>query len=168
VSPEGISTDPEKLKAVQEWPTPKNKHDTRRFLGLYTYYRRFISGFADIAKPLNKLTEHKRSFQWTSGAQAAFEKLKVALCAAPILAYPKPGQEFIVDTDASNCGTGGVFSQVQDGQERVIAYYSKTLNKAERNNCVTRRELLAIVRTLEHFRKYLYGNGSACEPTTLH
>jgi hypothetical protein len=157
VSPEGISTDPEKLTAVHKWPTPKNKHDTRSFLGLCTYYRRFISGFADIAKPLTKFTEHKRSFQWTSEAQVAFERLKVALCAAPIPAYPKPREEFIVDTDASNCGIGGVLSQVQDGQERVIAYYSNTLNKAERNYSVTRRELLAIVRTLEHFHKYLYG-----------
>jgi hypothetical protein len=61
VSPEGISTNPEKLKAVQEWPTSKNKRDTRSFLGLCTYYRRFISGFADIAKPLTKLTDHKRA-----------------------------------------------------------------------------------------------------------
>jgi hypothetical protein len=54
-------------------------------------------------------------------------------------------------------GIGGVLTHVQDGQERVIAYYSKMLNKAERNYCFTRRELLAIVRTLEHFHKYLYG-----------
>jgi hypothetical protein len=136
---------------VQEWPIPKNKHDTRSFLGLCTYYRRIISGFVDIAKPLTKLIEHKRSFQWTSEVQAAFENLKVALCGAPILADTKPREGFIFDTDANNCGIGGVLSQVQDGKERVIAYYSKTLNKAKRNYCVTRRELLAIVRTLEHF-----------------
>jgi hypothetical protein len=106
MSPEGIPTEREKLKAVQEWSTPKTKHDTRSFLGLCTYYRRFISGFADIAKPLTKLTEHKRFFQLISEAHAAFEKLKVVLCAAPILAYPKPGEGFIVDTDASSCGIG--------------------------------------------------------------
>jgi hypothetical protein len=89
--------------------------------------------------------------------EAAFQKLKRALCSAPILAYPQPGQRFIVDTDASNVGIRGVLSQVNDGQERVIAYFSKMLNKAERNDCITRRELLAIVRTLEHFHKYLYG-----------
>jgi hypothetical protein len=87
----------------------------------------------------------------------AFQTLKGALCAAPVLAYLQPGERFIVDTDASNFGIGGVLSQVQDGQERVVAYYSRTLNKAERNYCETRRELLAIVRTLEHFHKYLYG-----------
>jgi hypothetical protein len=142
---------------VREWPTPKIKHEIRSFLGLCTYYRRFISGFATIAKPLTRLTEEKQAFQWTKEVEDAFQTLKGALCAAPILAYPQPGERFIVDTDTSNFGIGGVHSQVQDGQERVIAYYSKTLNKAERNYCVTRRELLAIVRMLEHFHKYLYG-----------
>jgi hypothetical protein len=63
----------------------------------------------------------------------AFQTLKGVLCAAPILAFPQPGERFIVDTDENNFGTGGVHSQVQDGQERVITYYSKTLNKVERN-----------------------------------
>jgi hypothetical protein len=62
-----------------------------------------------------------------------------------------------VDTDACNFSIGVIFSQIQDGQEFIIAYYGKTLNKAERNYCVTRRELLAIVRTMEHFHMYLYG-----------
>jgi hypothetical protein len=138
VSPEGISTDPKKLKAVREWPTPKVKHEIRSFLGLCTYYGRFISSFSNIAKPLTKLTEQKQAFLWTPEVETAFQTLKRALCTAPILAYPKPGERFIVDTDTSNFGIGGVFSQVQDGQERVIAYYSKTLNKAEKNYCITR------------------------------
>jgi hypothetical protein len=79
------------------------------------------------------------------------------LCAARILAYPQPGETIIVDTFSSNFGKGGVLFQVQDGQERVIAYYSKTPYKPERNYCVTRRELLPILRTLEHFHKYIYG-----------
>jgi hypothetical protein len=127
VSPEGISTDPEKLKAVWEWPTPKNKHESRSFLGLCMYYRQFIPGIANIAKPLTKLTEQKQTFKTLEGA----------LCTASILAYPQPGERFIMDTDASNVGIRGVPSQVQDGQERVIAYYSKMLNKAERNYCFT-------------------------------
>jgi hypothetical protein len=79
------------------------------------------------------------------------------LCAAPILAHPQAEERFIVDTDASHVGIGGVLSHVQDGQERVTAYYSKTPNKAERNYCVFRRELLAIVSAPEHFHKYLCG-----------
>jgi hypothetical protein len=132
VSPKGISTDPEKLKSGQEWPTPRTKNVIQSFLGLCTYYRRFISGFANIAKPLTKLTEEKQLFQWTAEVKTAFQTLNRALCASPILAYPQPGERCIVDTDASNVGIGGVLSQVQDGKERVIAYYSKTLNKAEK------------------------------------
>jgi hypothetical protein len=112
VSPEGISTDPEKLKAVREWPTPKNKHEIRRFLGLCTYYRRFIPEFANIAKPPTKLTALKQPLQWTSEVEAAFKTLKGALCTAAILASPQPGERFIMDTDASNVGIGGVLSQV--------------------------------------------------------
>jgi hypothetical protein len=89
--------------------------------------------------------------------EAAFQPLKGALCATPICAYLQPGERFIVDTGASSVGIGGVLSQIQDRQERVIAYYSNTLNKAEINYCITQRELLAIVRTLEHFNKCLYG-----------
>jgi hypothetical protein len=94
----------------------------------------------------------KASISMTPEIEAAFKSLKNALCVAPILAYPKPGEKFIADTDTGNIGTGGLLSQVHGGQERVTAYYGRTLNY-----CVTRRELLAIVRTLEHFHRYLYG-----------
>ncbi|UYV71059.1 K02A2.6-like [Cordylochernes scorpioides] len=127
------------------------------FLGLCTYYRRFIPGFSIIARPLHRLTESGRPFVRTPDCQRAMEKLKEMLVAAPILAYPRPRDSFILDTDASNTGIGGVLSQVQEGSERVIAYFSKTLSKPERNYCVTRKELLAIVKSIEHFHHYLYG-----------
>jgi hypothetical protein len=130
VYPQGVTTDPEKLKAVRCWPQPKDKHQLRSFLGLSTYHRRFISGFAEIAKLLTQLTEEKRPFNWSPEAEIAFHSLKNALCTTPVLGYPQSGEKFIVDTDASNVGIGGVFSQMQDGQERVIAYFSKILSKA--------------------------------------
>jgi len=157
ISAEGVRTDHEKTEALRSWPVPKDKHELRSYLGLCTYYRRFVKGFADIARPLHKLTENDRPFEWDQKCQGAFDHLKNALCTAPILAYPRAGCQFIVDTDASNVGIGGVLSQMQDGEERVISYFSKTLSKAEKNYCVTRKELLAIVKTLEHFHKYLYG-----------
>jgi len=73
---------------------------------------RFIPGFADIAKPLTRLAEEKRTFDWSPEAEAAFRSLKEALCTAPVLGYPRPGEKFIVDTDSSNVGLGGVLSQV--------------------------------------------------------
>ncbi|KAK2577752.1 hypothetical protein KPH14_011855, partial [Odynerus spinipes] len=118
--------------------------------------RKFVKSFSSIAKPLHRLTEDKASFLWTEECQQAFEQLKKCLAESPVLAYPLTNAEFILDTDASNFAMGADLSQVQDGQEMVVAFFSKTLNKAERNYCVTRKELLAIVKSIEHFQYYLY------------
>ncbi|UYV83713.1 K02A2.6-like [Cordylochernes scorpioides] len=134
----------------------KEKTELRLF-GNGLYYRIFVPGFSNIARPLHRLTESGRLFSWTIDCERAMDKLKQALSSPPMLAYPDPGEPFILDTDASNTGIGAVLSQTQDGVERVIAYFSKTLSKPERNYCVTRRELLAIVKSIEHFHHYLYG-----------
>lgn len=157
VSPDGIRTDEKKTTAIREWPRPRDKHEIRSFLGLCTYYRRFVEGFAKIAAPLHRLTEDKAEFVWNPECETSFRKLKAALCSGPILGYPREQGKFILDTDASNVGIGAVLSQVQDGEERVIEYYSKVLSKPERNYCVTRKELLAIVKAVDHFHQYLYG-----------
>ncbi|UYV75940.1 K02A2.6-like [Cordylochernes scorpioides] len=157
ISAEGVQIDTEKTETVRMGPTPKDLTQLRSFLGLCTYYRRFIPGFSNIARPLHRLTESGRPFVWTPDCQRAMEKLKEMLVAAPILAYPRPGDSFILDKDASNTGIDGVLSQVQEGSERVIAYFSKTLSQPERNYCVTSKELLAIVKSIEHFHHYLYG-----------
>ncbi|XP_076851923.1 heat shock 70 kDa protein 12B [Brachyhypopomus gauderio] len=158
VSGEGIATDPGKTAAVREWPTPRTVRQVRSFLGLASYYRRFVKGFADIAAPLHHLTRGGGTrFSWPDDAECAFRTLKQRLCSAPVLAYPSPTERFIVDTDASDHGLGAVLSQVQEGSERAIAYFSRRLDKAEKNYCVTRRELLAVVEGLWHFRPYVYG-----------
>jgi hypothetical protein len=133
-----VPTDPEKLEAVKNWPQPTDKNQLRSFLGLCTYYRRLVSGFADIATPLTRLAEDNG---YSSGPrkQNAFGALKEALCTAPVLGYPRPGETFIVDTDASYVGIGGVLSQVQDCDKGVMAHFSKTLPKAERNYCDSSR-----------------------------
>ncbi|UYV84785.1 K02A2.6-like [Cordylochernes scorpioides] len=157
ISRQGIQTDPDRTETVRQWPVPRDVHQLRSFLGLCSYYRRFVPGFSNIARPLHRLTESGRPFSWTIDCERAMDKLKQALSSPPMLAYPDPGEPFILDTDASNTGIGAVLSQTQDGVERVIAYFSKTLSKPERNYCVTRRELLAIVKSIEHFHHYLYG-----------
>ena len=157
VSQDGISTSPDKIAAVKDWPTPKTVTDVRSFLGTCSYYRRFIKHFADIARPLHKLTEKGDTFKWTAQCDEAFQQLKSALTSAPILRYPDLDLPFVLDTDASAFAMGAVLSQVEDGVERPVAYFSKTFNKPERNYCVTRRELLAIVSAVKHFHHYLYG-----------
>jgi len=157
ISAEGVKTDPEKVTAVREWPRPQTVHELRSFLGLCSYYRRFVKNFSAIARPLHRLTEAKRPFVWTDDCEKAFKCLKELLTSTPILAYPRPDKQFILDTDASNDGIGAVLSQNTDGNEHVIAYFSKNLGKPDRNYCVTRKELLAIVKAVEHFHHYLYG-----------
>ena len=157
VGRDGVRTDPQKITAVQEWPVPKNVAEVRSFLGLCTYYRRFVQGFAQVAAPLHRLTKKGVHFNWDDQCQGAFDSLKRALTEAPVLPYPDPTRPYLLDTDASDEGIGTVLSQVKEGKEHVVAYYSAKLNKAERNYCTTRKELLAVVKSLEHFHPYLYG-----------
>ena len=157
VSENGIATNPDKIAAVKNWVTPKNSKETKSFLGLCSYYRRFVHGFAKLARPLHKVSEKHTKFQWTQECQQSFDKLKAALVSSPILGYPIPGINFILDTDASDEATGAVLSQEQDGREVVIAYFSKSLSKPETQYCVTRKELLAVVNALKAFHSYLYG-----------
>ena len=157
VTKDGVTVDPAKTDAVRSWPTPKNKTEVRSFLGLCSYYRRFVRNFAAVAKALYELTEKDKEFYWTSDCQSSFENLKELLTSVPILAYPTRDGKFILDTDASGAGIGAVLSQEQNGQEKVIAYYSRVLNRSERNYCVTRRELLAVICSIEQFNCYLYG-----------
>ena len=158
VSATGIRTDPDKCASVRDWPVPEDKKQLRSFLGLCTYYRRFIRQFATIAAPLHNLTKEGQKFVWDAKCQAAFEMLKKKLISSPVLAYPDPGKPYILDTDASSCGIGGVLSQEINGEERVVAFYSRSLTRPERNYCVTRKELLAMVDATRHFHHYLYGS----------
>ena len=157
ISAEGVGTDPAKAETVRSWPTPTTVGELRSFLGLASYYRRFIAGFGSIAQPLHRLTEKKTQFQWSNACQEAFDILKQRLITAPILAYPDPTKKFILDTDASDQGIGSVLSQMHGDQERVVAYASRSLSRAERNYATTRKELLAVVAFTRYFRHYLLG-----------
>ena len=125
ISAEGVSTDPEKVKAVQQWPVPLKVTDVRSFLGLASYYRRFIQNFAEIAAPLHRLTaKTTEKFKWSRDCDLAFRALKEKLVSAPVLPYPCFDQKFVVDCDASDYRLGAVISQRQDKTEKVIAYAS--------------------------------------------
>ena len=157
VSASGVATDPSKIEAIRGWPTPRDVKGLQAFLGTVGYYRQYLPDYATLAKPLTLLTGKKTPWTWTTVEESAFRKLKVGMTTAPVLGYPNPQLRYTLDTDASDVGVGAVLSQEQDGVERVIAYYSKTLAPPERNYCVTRRELLAVIKAVKHFRPYLYG-----------
>lgn len=110
VSEEGVATDPSKIEAIKHWPIPRSVKEVRSFLGLCSYYRKFIYKFSDIARPLHKLTEKNKRFEWNEDCNSAFDKLRRALISTPILPYPNEDGLFILDTDASNMGLGAVLS----------------------------------------------------------
>jgi len=157
VSHDGISCDPEKVAVVKDWPTPRTISDIRSFCGLASYYRSFIKGFADIARPLHELTRIGARFEWSDLRQRAFDTLKSSLTTAPILAAPRDEGLYYLDTDASDVALGAVLQQEQEGEIRVIAYASRGLSDAEANYCTTRKELLAVVFGLKKFRQHLLG-----------
>ena len=172
VSAEGVATDPSKTEVVTNWPEPKTLKELRSFLGFASYYRKFVPGFAQVAKPLHELVASlydggKSGKQrnkpigdlWQERCQGAFQNLKAALTSPPVLAYPVYSKPFIVEVDASNDGLGAVLSQEQDGKVRPIAYASRGLRGAEKNmsNYSSRKlELLALKWAVtEKFREYL-------------
>lgn len=153
VSAEGVA----KTAAVEHWPVPTNVTEVRSFRGLCSYYRRFIKDFSSITKCLHTLTEKGAGFKWTPDCQSAFDTLKLRLPNASIPGVPDFDHRFILDTDASNVSIGAVLSLNIDGTGRVVAYASRTLTKCERRYCVTRKEQIAVVHFVKHFRHYVCG-----------
>ena len=125
--------------------------ETRSFIGLCSYYRRFVQDFAKTAEPLHALTGKYARFLWTEDCQRAFKELKEKMTSAPVIAFPRDGDTFILDCDTSNEAIGARLSEIQNGQEKLIAYASRLYSKAEMNYCVTRKELLAVLYFYKYF-----------------
>ena len=167
ISEDGLSTDPEKIRAVREFPVPHDVKTLRSFLGLASYYRRFVPNFSAVAKPLHALTKKEVPFDWTESCQESFVRLKELLTTSPILVLPDFQRDFMLETDASGQGLGAVLAQKQgDGLIRPIAFASRTLQPHERNYSITELEGLGVVWAMKHFRHYLYGH--KCEVFTDH
>ena len=131
VSDQGVKTDPEKVEAIRNTPPPQNLRELRRFLGMVSWYRRYIPQFSETAAPLHQLLQKRTRWTWTEEAQAAFETLRHQLATAPVLTCPDFDQPCVLQTDASQGGLGAVLTQDHDGKERIVAYASRTLNAAE-------------------------------------
>ena len=159
ITPGGVGTNPRLVAAVKEFPKPRSIHGVRRFLGLASFYRRFIPNFARIASPLHQLTHKGVVFKWTPECSATFNELKNKLTTAPVLAYPRFDRDFILETDASILGLGAVLSQVQDdGKPHPISFASRALSNSEKNYAITELETLAVVWAISHYHHHLYGH----------
>ena len=155
----GVRADPEKVKAVADWPTPRNVKDLRKWLGLANYLHRFSKNYADTARVLSDLLRKGTTFRWDPNHQTAFEAIKKSLVEAPILALPNFDTPFWVVCDASDFAIGCALMQHDDdGVERVVVYQSRSLKAAEKNYPVHDKELLAMKYALVKFRVYLLGS----------
>nr|GEY85319.1 hypothetical protein [Tanacetum cinerariifolium] len=141
INSEGVHVDPAKIAAIKNWATLTTPTEVRQFLGLAGYYRRFIKGFSLISKPLTKLTQKNKKFEWETKTEEAFQTLKQKLCCAPILALPEGSDDFVIYCDASLRGFGAVLMQL----EKVIAYASRQLRTHEENYTTHDLELGAVV-----------------------
>jgi len=150
IEPNGIEIEKEKVDGILSWPEPKNVKDVRKFLGLASYYRRFIKNFAEVARPINMLTWKDIKWQWRAKQQKAVNELKQVFTTKPILAAPNLDKELRVEANVSNYATGGVLSmKCSDKLWRLVAFISKSLSNTERNYEVHDKEMLAVVRCLE-------------------
>ncbi|GKE23146.1 putative reverse transcriptase domain-containing protein [Tanacetum coccineum] len=152
IDSKGVHVDPSKIEAIKNWAAPTTPTKVRQFLGLAGYYRRFIEGFSLISKPLTKLTQKSKKYEWGEEEEEAFQMLKQKLCSAPIFSLPEGTEDFVVYCNASTKGFGAVLMQ----REKVIAYASRQLKKHEENYMTHDLELRVVVFALKLWRHYLY------------
>lgn len=151
ISGEGVATLDEHIQSVKNWEQPQNVRQLRGFLGLAGYYRKFVRNFGVISRPLNDLLKKNTLFVWTPTADAAFQALKQALVAAPVLALPDFSKKFVVETDASATGIGAVLMQ----DSHPVAYLSKALAPRNLGLSAYEKECLALLLAVDHWRAYL-------------
>jgi hypothetical protein len=150
ISQNGVATDPSKTEDMINWPRPSNVTELRVFLGLTGYYRKFVSKYGLLAKPLTKLLQ-KNQFLWSEEAEHAFVTLKQAMVSTPVLALPQFDKPFVLDTDACDEGIGAVLMQ----EERPIANLSKALGEKNKTLSIYEKEFLALMLAVDRWRQYL-------------
>jgi hypothetical protein len=150
ISAQRVSKDPEKTMAMEQWPLPTNATELRGFLGLTSYYRKFVKNYGIISKPLTQLLT-KKGFEWTPEATVAFLALKQAMVQTPVLALPNFQLPFTVETDDGELGVGAVLMQLG----HPIAYMSKSLGVMNRKLSIYEKEFMAVIMAIDKWRQYL-------------
>ena len=159
INSKGIGTDPKKVEAINNWAPPANIKELEQFLGTVNYYSKFIKEYSSTAAPLFQLKKKKTIWEFTEERQQAFEKLKKALCEAPVLRHPDMTREFSLTTDASGWGLGATLSQVfQDDEEHPVSCASRTLKEEETRYPPIDREALGVVWAVTYYEEYLSYN----------
>ena len=158
LSSEGIKPQKRLTKAIEQFHRPENRKDVWRFLGIANFYRSFIKNFGNISHPFNKLTSDNTPFVWTDECEVAFSELKRCICSDPILAFPRIGEGFVVDVDASDVAFGGVLLQMGvDSQLHPVGYFSDAVQPSQKAWAPTTKEAFALVLAVRHWAIYLIG-----------
>ena len=144
ISDKGIQPLPEKLESIAKMPTPQNAKQVKQFLGLVGYYRKFVTRFSDISRPLTQLTRKNKGFKWTTECDKCFHMLKDYLQEAPIVRYTNPSVDYILYTDVSKYAYTGVLTQTIDGTDHPVAYTSRLFRGSQLNWATLTKEAYAI------------------------
>lgn len=152
----GVKPTDRNIEAIRMVPTPKKLPEVQRFVGMASYFRKFIKQFAAIAQPLHNLCKKNVEFAWTESCEKSFITLKNALMSAPVLAFADFSKKIYISVDASFYAVGAYISNDAPPNDKPIEYFSKTLN-AQKNYSTTHKELLAIILAIERFRHYIWG-----------
>ena len=156
-----VQMEQSKVDRVSEWTRPRNVREVRKFLGFTRYYRYFIQGYSQIAQPLLDLTKQATPWHWDDKEQGAFKALRDKMVSKPVLQQPNFNKTFYLQTDASKYGVGVVLSQeggtkgVTPRKRHPVAYYSATFTPTQQKYNIYEKELLVVVKLLEHWRAYL-------------
>jgi RNase H-like domain found in reverse transcriptase/Reverse transcriptase (RNA-dependent DNA polymerase) len=141
-----ISMDAVKLAGIRDLPVPTTLKQTRSFLGFGNFYRKFISHYSKLARPLNNLMKKDKKFEWTTNCQKAFDTMKKQFTEEPVLLMPDQSKPFQIESDASKVATGTVLTQLDsNGDRHPVAFLSKTFSETERKYEIYDRELLGII-----------------------
>lgn len=157
ISAAGVQSDPRNIEVIEKFPRPSKIEEIQRFLGMASYYRKYIENFSKVAQPMNALLKKNSIFMWSDSCENSFKQLKKALISRPVLCFADHSRTFYISVDASFYAIGAHISNDKPPNDRPIEYYSKSLNAAQINYATTHKELLAIVMAIERFRHYIWG-----------
>lgn len=159
----------DKIKAIKEWPTPTNLRDVRAFTAFVNFYRKFLKGYGDVARPLTDLTKKDVGFKWTEGEEKSFKTIKELVTQEPVMKSPDPERPYEVEADASNYALGGQLGQRDDeGRLHPVAFFSQKLHGPELNYGIHDKELMAIIQCFKEWRHYLVGANHKIKVYTDH
>lgn len=157
ITEHGIRANPKKIETIKNYPRPSNTKEIQKFMGLCSYFRRYVRDFSKHSRPLTMLLKNEQPFVWTESQQKAFNKLRETLTQEVTLAFPNFDKLFYVTTDASDIAIGAMLSQGELPNDRPIYFFSRTLNDTQKRYSTIQKELLAMVEAIKAFRVYLYG-----------